>query len=222
MPREHPVTVSPEEVRRTLGDLESQRSQQRRSYQRPSPLIRVPTTRSSASCTIWTASAPKNDPAAVKLNSNIPHTRNSRTTHPREEQAPSTPPPTQPKHSLEDKRSCQRLHHRDDLERAITLHSTSHAAKALLQKTRAAAGRSIAETTQRRGDTSHSTPHAANALLQKTHADAGLSITESIQGGTTASPFIAHTDGALPHEARAYARNRPTPARLCRVCATSP
>ncbi|KAM4061660.1 hypothetical protein HRG_013280 [Hirsutella rhossiliensis] len=42
MPREHPVTVSPEEVRRTLGDLESQRSQQRRSYQRPSPLIRVP------------------------------------------------------------------------------------------------------------------------------------------------------------------------------------
>ncbi|KAM4061754.1 hypothetical protein HRG_013750 [Hirsutella rhossiliensis] len=42
MPREHPVTVSPEEVRRTLGDLESQRSQQRRSCQRPSPLIRVP------------------------------------------------------------------------------------------------------------------------------------------------------------------------------------
>ncbi|KAM4061989.1 hypothetical protein HRG_013483 [Hirsutella rhossiliensis] len=61
MPREHPVTVSPEEVRRTLG---------------------FPTTRSSASCTIWTASAPKNEPAAVKLNSNIPHTRNSRTTHP--------------------------------------------------------------------------------------------------------------------------------------------
>ncbi|KAM4064309.1 hypothetical protein HRG_012682 [Hirsutella rhossiliensis] len=65
------------------------------------------------------------------------------------------------------------------------------------EETRAAAGRSIAETTQRRGDTSHH-PHAANALLQKTHADAGLSITESIQGGTTASPFIAHTDGALP------------------------
>ncbi|KAM4063405.1 hypothetical protein HRG_013929 [Hirsutella rhossiliensis] len=42
MPREHPVKISPEEVRRTLGDLESQRSQQRRSYQRPSPLIRVP------------------------------------------------------------------------------------------------------------------------------------------------------------------------------------
>ncbi|KAM4066546.1 hypothetical protein HRG_012108 [Hirsutella rhossiliensis] len=37
MPREQPVTVSPEEVRRTLGDLESHRSRRRRS-----PLVRVP------------------------------------------------------------------------------------------------------------------------------------------------------------------------------------
>ncbi|KAM4064102.1 Arrestin-lik [Hirsutella rhossiliensis] len=42
MSREHPATVAPEEVHRTLRDLESQASYRRRSYQRPSPLARVP------------------------------------------------------------------------------------------------------------------------------------------------------------------------------------
>ncbi|KJZ70576.1 hypothetical protein HIM_10044 [Hirsutella minnesotensis 3608] len=103
MPREHPATVSPEEVRRTLRDLESRRSYQRRSYQRQSQTVRVPhdeilrvlhdmdrqraedrTRRREAQYQYAAHTQPPATPSPKR---------------PREEQALLTPPPTQPRRS---------------------------------------------------------------------------------------------------------------------------
>ncbi|KJZ70132.1 hypothetical protein HIM_10473 [Hirsutella minnesotensis 3608] len=102
MPREHPATVSPEEVRRTLGVLESQRSYRRRSCQRPSPLVRVP--HDEILRLLHDMDRQRAEDRSRRREAQYqytplpqpPATPSPRPKRPREEQAPPTPPSTQP------------------------------------------------------------------------------------------------------------------------------
>ncbi|KAM4064301.1 hypothetical protein HRG_012676 [Hirsutella rhossiliensis] len=111
MPREHPATVAPEEVHRTLRILNRRRPIGAGPYNALHRLPESPTMRSSVSCEIWTASAPKTEPAAVKLNPDLLHRRRRPPLHHRNDLDKSkrlTPPPTQPRRSPKDPGRCEK------------------------------------------------------------------------------------------------------------------
>ncbi|KJZ67958.1 hypothetical protein HIM_12652 [Hirsutella minnesotensis 3608] len=108
MPREHPATVSPEEVRRTLRDLESRRSYQRRSYQRRSYQRRSQTVRvphDEILRALHDMDRQRAQDRARRREAQYQYAADTQPPatpspkRPREEQALPTPPPTQPRRS---------------------------------------------------------------------------------------------------------------------------
>ncbi|KJZ68725.1 hypothetical protein HIM_11877 [Hirsutella minnesotensis 3608] len=110
MPREHPATVSPEEVRRTLRDLESRRSYQRRSYQRQSQTVRVP--HDEILRVLHDMDRQRAEDRTRRREAQYQYAAHTQppatpSKRPREEQALPTPPPTQPRRSPK-RESCAR------------------------------------------------------------------------------------------------------------------
>ncbi|KJZ69244.1 hypothetical protein HIM_11367 [Hirsutella minnesotensis 3608] len=159
MPRELPVTVSPEEVRRTLRDLESQRSHRRRSCQRPSPLIRVP--HDEILRVLHDMDRRRAEDRSRRREAQYQYTAHTQMpTNPLprrlgEEQAPSTPPPAQPKRP-------PKRHTQPPATPSPKRPREEHPPPPPVpRKTLGAASLSVTETTWSGANASHSTAHAA-------------------------------------------------------------